>query len=57
MYGGDNDGNIVHEHIHGDGQEDDAEKFAEDENQVFAQEFLDAVELADDDVVQQDVEQ
>ena len=49
--------NIIHKHVHGDSQQDDAEKLTQNKDQIITQELVDAVQLADDDVIQQDVEQ
>ena len=40
----DNHRDVVHEHVHGDGQEDDTEKLAQDEDEVFAHEALNFIQ-------------
>ena len=49
--------NIVHEHVDGYGKQDHAEELAEDENQGRPEQILDFVEIANDHIVQGDVQE
>ena len=47
---------IVDEHIDGHGEKDDPEEFTDNEDEILAQQILNFVQIADNDIVENDVQ-
>ena len=57
LYLRDDHRNVVYEHVDGNGQQNHAEEFAEDEDEVRTKQPLDFVKITDDHIVQSDIQQ